>query len=201
MDNWLNVISHSSAVAKGSKPILGSFLTPTWYSLLIYPGITLLLCLALVQLLREHSIQLLYPQLKKDVEKLEIFQRRATRMTEGLKTCLTVEPISLAYQTASQEKLKSGFQVCYIRKRNSGTEAPSGNSLIRIGSQKLDEFILYISLQILTVETILGPKVRAVIYSVIGSRDRILFPSVTLWFMQGIHSEQPCCWHPFRRQT
>jgi len=37
-----------------------------------------------VQLLREHSIQLWYPQLKKDVEKLEIFQRRATRMTEGL---------------------------------------------------------------------------------------------------------------------
>lgn len=84
MGNWLNVISHSSAVAKGAKPVLGSFLTPTRYSLLIYTGITLLLCLALVQLLREHAIQLWYPQLKKDVEKLEIFQRRATRMTEGL---------------------------------------------------------------------------------------------------------------------
>ena len=112
-----------------------------------------------------------------------------------------MEPISVAYQTASQEKLKSGFPVCYIRKRNSETEAPLGNSIIRIGSQNLDEFIPFISFQLLTAETILGAKVRAVIYSVIGSRDWMLFPSVTLWFMQGIHSEQPCCWHPFRSQT
>lgn len=84
MHNWLSVISHFSAVAKGSKAILGAFLMPALYSLSLYSRIALLFCLALVQLLWEHSIQLWYPQLKKDVENLAIFQRGATRMTEGL---------------------------------------------------------------------------------------------------------------------
>lgn len=44
------------------------------------------------------------------------------------KHALAVEPIYLSYQAAIQEKLKSGFQVSYIRNISSKPEAPLGIS-------------------------------------------------------------------------
>lgn len=72
------------------------------------------------------------------------FREEPQEWLKDWKTCLTVEPIS-SYQIASYEKLKTDSQVSYIRKRNSETEAPLGNSIIRISRQKWDEFILYMS--------------------------------------------------------
>lgn len=84
MDNQLNTSSQCDAMAKRANVILGC----------INRGISsrrrevILLCLAGVRPLLESCVQLWCPQFKKDADKLERGQRRATGMIKGLKKCV-----------------------------------------------------------------------------------------------------------------